>query len=59
MAFSKLFLGVLVLLGGGCSNEAPTYKPGTAGATAGTSGGGSGEVATGPAIAGALDGTCT
>jgi len=25
MAYSKLFFGVLVLLAGACSNEAPTY----------------------------------
>ena len=59
MAYSRLFLAMLVLLAGACSNEAPTYNPGTAGATAGTSGGGSGGsggVATGTAIAGALDG---
>ena len=59
MAYSRLFLGMLVVVAGACSNEAPTYNPGTAGATAGTSGGGSGGtggVATGTAIAGALDG---
>ena len=48
MAYSKLFLAMLVLLAGACSNEAPTYNPGTAGATAGTSGGGSGGPAGSP-----------
>lgn len=27
MAYSKLFLGTLVLLAGACSNEAPTQNP--------------------------------
>lgn len=50
MAYSKLFLGTLVLLVGGCSNEAPTYNPGTAGTAGGGGSGGTGGVATGTAI---------
>ena len=56
MNYSKLLGGVLALLAGACSNEAPTLMAGTAGSTGTGGSGGTGGVATGTAIAGAFDG---